>query len=106
MRYLDRAFVKKYINSSYKPNPAKGLAVNTVLLATSSFMKAGSFREAVTNAVNLGGDTDTIGAVTGALAGAFFGESAIPEKWHSKLNPKPASHFIKLGKALFNMERL
>lgn len=104
-RYLDRNFVKKYIDFSYKPN-TNGLAVDTMLFATSSFMKAGSFREAVTNAVNLGGDTDTIGAVTGALAGAFFGVSAIPTKWSSHINPRPARHFIKLGEALFNMERL
>ena len=32
-------------------------------------------------AVNLGGDSDTIGAVCGQLAGAFYGYSAIPKEW-------------------------
>ena len=36
---------------------------------------------AVVFAVNLGGDADTNGAVTGALAGARFGESGIPQRW-------------------------
>jgi poly(ADP-ribose) glycohydrolase ARH3 len=40
-----------------------------------------SFEEAVVYAVNLGGDTDTIGAMTGALAGAFHGASSIPQRW-------------------------
>jgi poly(ADP-ribose) glycohydrolase ARH3 len=37
--------------------------------------------EAVVRAVGLGGDADTIGAMTGALAGAFHGASALPERW-------------------------
>lgn len=103
-REIDSDFVKKYLRSCYKPDPRKGLAVNTLLLATGSFMAARSFEEAVVKAVNLGGDADTTGAVTGALAGAYFGHSSIPERWSSKLNPKSAKHFVKLGKTLFEME--
>jgi poly(ADP-ribose) glycohydrolase ARH3 len=40
-----------------------------------------SFREAVTYAVLLGGDTDTIGAMTGAIAGAYHGLQGIPGEW-------------------------
>jgi ADP-ribosylglycohydrolase len=32
-------------------------------------------------AVNLGDDADTVGAVTGQLAGAVYGESSIPDRW-------------------------
>jgi ADP-ribosylglycohydrolase len=32
-------------------------------------------------AVNLGQDSDTVGAVTGQLAGAMYGLSGIPERW-------------------------
>lgn len=39
------------------------------------------FAAALTTAISLGGDTDTIGAMTGALAGAYNGYSAIPETW-------------------------
>jgi ADP-ribosyl-[dinitrogen reductase] hydrolase len=42
---------------------------------------AHSFEEAVITAVNLGNDADTTGAVAGALAGAHFGERAIPPRW-------------------------
>ena len=31
--------------------------------------------------VNRGGDTDTIGAVTGAAAGARFGSTSLPRRW-------------------------
>jgi ADP-ribosyl-[dinitrogen reductase] hydrolase len=40
-----------------------------------------SYEEAVIKAVNLGNDADTTGAVTGALAGAHFGERSIPPRW-------------------------
>jgi len=44
-----------------------------------------SFADAVTAAVRLDGDTDTIAAMTGALAGAFHGVDAIPDRWRSRL---------------------
>lgn len=44
-----------------------------------------SFEDAVTYAVRLGGDTDTIAAMTGALAGAFLGYSTIPDPWVQRL---------------------
>lgn len=43
--------------------------------------RAGSYREAVLLAVNLGDDTDTTAAVTGAICGAMFGTRAIPAAW-------------------------
>jgi ADP-ribosyl-[dinitrogen reductase] hydrolase len=40
-----------------------------------------SFANAVTAAIDLGGDTDTVAAVTGALAGARIGIQGIPIRW-------------------------
>lgn len=45
----------------------------TVPYAIEAFLEANSFEEAIRNAVSLGGDTDTIAAMTGAIAEAFFG---------------------------------
>jgi hypothetical protein len=45
----------------------------------------GWFTDAVLQAVHLGGDTDTIAAMTGALAGAFHGVAAIPERCRARL---------------------
>ncbi len=47
-----------------------------------------SFEEAILGAVNHGGDADTIAAITGSLAGAKFGYSAIPRRWINRLNPE------------------
>jgi ADP-ribosylglycohydrolase len=40
-----------------------------------------SFEEALTEMINLGGDTDTTGAILGALAGAYYGVDEIPHRW-------------------------
>jgi ADP-ribosyl-[dinitrogen reductase] hydrolase len=36
-------------------------------------------------AANLGGDSDTIAAIYGQLAGAHYGDSAIPAHWLERL---------------------
>lgn len=41
--------------------------------------------ECIIRAVNFGGDTDTIGAMAGALAGAFHGNSWIPARWYERI---------------------
>jgi len=46
---------------------------------------ADSFETAVRFAIGLGGDADTIGAMTGALAGALLGASAIPPSWRERV---------------------
>jgi ADP-ribosyl-[dinitrogen reductase] hydrolase len=49
--------------------------------ALHSFMHAKSAEMAILSAVNLGGDADTVGACTGALAGAYWGLDALPLRW-------------------------
>jgi ADP-ribosyl-[dinitrogen reductase] hydrolase len=48
-------------------------------------MESRSLEHALLRAVNLGGDTDTVGACTGALAGAYWGIDAVPERWRRVL---------------------
>jgi poly(ADP-ribose) glycohydrolase ARH3 len=58
-----------------------------------------SFAEAVGLAVRLGGDTDTIAAMTGAISGALLGESAIPTRWIERA--ESAASVRKLADDLF-----
>lgn len=62
-----------------------GWVVKSLEAALWAFHNAGDFQEAVLRAVNLGDDADTTGAVCGQLAGAYWGESGIPEKFRSGL---------------------
>ncbi|WP_135666988.1 ADP-ribosylglycohydrolase family protein [Halorhabdus rudnickae] len=58
-----------------------GYVVHTLQTALYDAMTADSAEEAIVSAVNRGGDTDTIGAVAGAVAGARFGKEALPDRW-------------------------
>ncbi|WP_394427600.1 ADP-ribosylglycohydrolase family protein [Streptomyces sp. SGAir0957] len=51
-----------------------------------------SFEDAIRAAIDVGGDTDTVAAVTGGLAGAYYGLDAIPVHWTQPLHvPLPGS---------------
>lgn len=71
----------------FTPKPT-GYVVDSFAAALHCIYTTGSFGEAVVKAVNLGGDADTIGAITGGLAGALYGYEAIPERWIRCLAPK------------------
>jgi ADP-ribosyl-[dinitrogen reductase] hydrolase len=60
--------------------------VDTLQTALSVALTAEHAEEGIVEAVNHGGDADTIGAVTGAVVGARFGASALPDRWLSVLD--------------------
>jgi len=62
-----------------------GYVVQSLEAALWAFHDAKDFHEAVLRAVNLGDDADTTGAVCGQLAGAYWGESGIPQEWREGL---------------------
>ena len=64
---------------------SSGYVMHTLEAALWAVSRAGCFQDAVVDAVNLGGDADTIGAVTGQLAGALWGRSTIPIAWQRKV---------------------
>ncbi len=47
--------------------------------------QASDFEEAMVAVVSAGGDTDTNGAIAGAVLGARFGLEAIPDRWRERL---------------------
>ncbi len=60
-------------------------AAEAVPPALGAFMAAENAEQAVVLGVGLGGDTDTIGAMAGALAGAYWGMDAMPFSWQQCL---------------------
>lgn len=71
---------------------SSGLASHTLEAALWCVYGTDSFQDALTLAVNLGDDSDTVGAVTGQVAGALYGASAIPGKWS-----KAVKHWRRLS---------
>lgn len=63
---------------------SSGFVVDTLTCAYYCLTHTDSYRDCLLMAVNLGGDTDTLGAVVGGLAGLLYGvggEKGIPEAW-------------------------
>jgi ADP-ribosyl-[dinitrogen reductase] hydrolase len=58
-----------------------GYVVHSLQTALHDGLVSDSAEEAIVTAVNRGGDTDTIGAIAGAVAGARFGVSQLPDQW-------------------------
>ena len=61
--------------------PSNGSVWGCLAQAVYCLRTTSSFEGAVTAAVNMGSDTDTVACVTGALAGAVYGVQAIPSRW-------------------------
>ncbi len=64
---------------------SSGYVLHTLEAALWCFSRAASFREGCLMAANLGDDSDTVAAVYGQIAGAYWGESGIPPEWLEKL---------------------
>lgn len=65
-----------------------GYVVDTLYSALYSLYYADDYETSILNAMNLGFDTDTAGAVTGMAAGMLYGLEGIPERWLNVLGRK------------------
>jgi len=68
-------------------NPG-GYVIDTLEASIWCLLTSSSYAESVLKAVNLGGDTDTTAAVTGGLAGIYYGIENIPPEWVEKIARK------------------
>jgi ADP-ribosyl-[dinitrogen reductase] hydrolase len=64
---------------------SSGYVIHTLEASLWCMFNCHSYEESVLRAVNLGDDTDTTGAVTGGLAGVFYGINMIPYSWINSL---------------------
>ena len=65
---------------------SSGYVVHSLEAALWSFSTTSSFEEGMILAVNLADDADTVGAIYGSLAGAFYGYDSIPQRWINSLH--------------------
>jgi ADP-ribosyl-[dinitrogen reductase] hydrolase len=78
---------KTYLNKR-KDIKSSGYVVDSLNAALWSFINSTNYKNSILNAINLGGDTDTIACITGALSGAHYGIDSIPKNWLNKVRSK------------------
>lgn len=76
---------RDYKNRDRNDIKSTGYCVDTLDAALWAIANTDNFNDAVLLAVNLGDDADTVGAVTGQIAGALYGFSGIRKDWIEKL---------------------
>ncbi|MEL6459930.1 MAG: ADP-ribosylglycohydrolase family protein, partial [Cyanobacteria bacterium J06621_15] len=86
--HFDRVFSGQIRELSIDEIESGGYVIHTLEASLWCLLNSSSYSEAVLKAVNLGGDTDTTAAVTGGLAGIYYGIENIPQEWINKIARK------------------
>ena len=76
------------VNLSKDDIKSSGYIVDTLEASLWCLLNNDNYKDGVLSAVNLGGDTDTIGAITGGLCGIIYGKKQIPREWLVKLRKR------------------
>ncbi len=83
-----RFFEADYMKLTIDDIRSTGYIVDSLEAALWCFLQSNSFKECVIATTNIGGDTDTIGAIAGALAGIFYGYNNIPKEYLEDLRKR------------------
>lgn len=87
--YKATNFIEASLPSIAKVNvdqiKSSGYIIDTLEASIWCLLNSSNYKDAVLLAVNLGGDTDTTAAVTGGLAGIYYGYDSIPKDWVNQL---------------------
>ena len=83
--YYHRIFQSDFSSLEREEIKSSGYVVDTLEAAIWCLLTTNDYKSCVLKAVNLGGDTDTVAAVAGGLAGALYGYDNIPSKWRRTL---------------------
>ena len=77
-----------YLKKSYRELDNTGYVVGGLATAMWIFANTSTFQDGLISIVHLGGDSDTLGAIYGMLAGAYYGFDSIPADWLEALQGK------------------
>ena len=82
--YVGSDYLKEFkaiFENDYDVYEARMYVITTLEAALYCLLETSNYNDAVLKAVNLGRDTDTVGAVCGGLAGIYYGYDDIPSEW-------------------------
>ena len=96
LQYFRRLLNKEIYLLTENEISSSGYVVDTLEAAVWSFLLSHDYEEAIFTAINLGDDTDTIGALAGGLAGIYYGFDSINNNWVQCLARKRDIHELLL----------
>ena len=85
IKHYKKLFDEKFMDTDICLIKSSGYVVDTLEAAIWCLLNTDSYKECVLKAINLGDDTDTVGAVAGGLAGILYGYDSIPKEWINTL---------------------
>ncbi len=96
--------ISKFKSDSIK---SSGYVVSTLESSLWTVLTTNSYEDAIIKAINLGDDTDTIGAITGSLAGMIYRYKSFPKRWTEKLKKRDylIDLAIKFAKTLESIDK-
>ncbi len=102
---ITRDLVTEYPNFKFNnyQGMASGYIVDTLQTVFHYLFTTATFEECLTAIVNQGGDADTTGAIGGMIAGAHYGQEALPKKWTKKLDKKVYQDVEETAVRLINL---
>ena len=80
-RHFDRLLSNSIQELDETKIRSSGYVIDTLEAAVWCLLSTKNYKDAVLKAVNLGEDTDTVAAITGGLAGLYYGKKQIPNDW-------------------------
>lgn len=87
-RNFNKILSKEIVNITEDKVKSTGYVVDTLEAVLWIFFHADGYRNTILKAINLGGDTDTIAAIAGGIAGIYYGLNDIPEEWLQSIAKK------------------
>lgn len=81
LEFFKRILTENLMESAEDEINSSGYVIDTLEASFWCLLTTNDYKSAVLKAVNLGNDTDTTAAVTGGLAGLYYGIQQIPVQW-------------------------
>lgn len=85
---FEKILSKKIVNLTKDEIKSSGYVIDTLEAVLWTFFHADGYRDTILEAINLGGDTDTIAAIAGGIAGIYYGLNDIPQEWLQSIAKK------------------
>ncbi|MGG4185935.1 ADP-ribosylglycohydrolase family protein [Paenibacillus jamilae] len=85
LEFFKRILIENLMELNEEEINSSGYVIDTLEASFWCLLTTNDYKSAVLKAVNLGNDTDTTAAVTGGLAGIYYGIQQIPIQWINKI---------------------